>query len=74
MIRDAIERRGPAELPQAPDTSRPRPARIYDYMLGGKDNFAADRAMAERALARVPAGRTAARENRALHGRAVRDL
>jgi hypothetical protein len=71
MIRDAIERRGPAELPQAPDTSRPRPARIYDYMLGGKDNFAADRAMAERALARVPAGRTAARENRALHGRAV---
>jgi hypothetical protein len=74
MIRDVTERRGPAELPQETDTSRPHPARIYDFMLGGKNHFAADRAVAERALARVPAGRTAARENRAFLGRAVRYL
>ena len=32
-------------------TSVPRIARIYDYWLGGKDNFAADREAAERAMA-----------------------
>jgi hypothetical protein len=74
MIRDVTGRRGPAELPQETDTSRPHPARIYDYVLGGKNHFAADRAVADRALARVPAGRTAARENRAFLGRAVRYL
>jgi len=74
MIGDVTERRGPAELPQETDTSRPHPARIYDYVLGGKNHFAADRAVADRALARVPAGRTAARENRAFLGRAVRYL
>ena len=36
-----------AELPPEIDTSRPHPARMYDYFLGGKDNFAADRAVAE---------------------------
>jgi hypothetical protein len=41
---------------------------------GGKNHFAADRELADRALARVPAGRTAARENRAFLGRAVRYL
>jgi hypothetical protein len=68
--------RGSAMAEAAPeiDTSRPDPARIYDYMLGGKDHFAADREVADRVLARVPAVRTAARENRALLGRAVRYL
>jgi hypothetical protein len=33
------------------DTSVPHIARIYDYWLGGKDNFAADREAAERAMA-----------------------
>jgi hypothetical protein len=56
------------------DTSRPAPARISDYLLGGKDSFAADREVADRVLASVPAGRTAARENRAFLGRAVRYL
>ena len=74
MIRDVAERRGAAELPQETDTSRPHPARIYDYVLGGKNHFAADRVVADRVLARVPAGRTAARENRAFLGRAVRYL
>ena len=38
------------------DTSRPHPARIYDYWLGGTDNFAADRDAAERVLAVLPPG------------------
>ena len=63
-----------AEVLPEIDTSRPHPARIYDYMLGGKNHFTADRELAERVLARVPAGRTAARENRAFLGRAVRYL
>ena len=39
------------DLPPEIDTSRPHPARIYDYGLGGKNHFAADREVAERALA-----------------------
>jgi hypothetical protein len=56
------------------DTAKPHAARIYDYYLGGKDNFAADRRTAERAMAFWPTVRTAARENRAFLGRAVRFL
>jgi hypothetical protein len=62
------------EVPSEIDTSRPAPARIYDYVLGGKDSFAADREVADGVLARMPAVRTAARENRAFLGRAVRYL
>ncbi len=36
------------------DTSKAHPARIYDYWLGGKDNFAADREAAELALQAYP--------------------
>ena len=56
------------------DLSVPHSARMYDYYLGGKDNFAADRETAERSLKSWPGGRTAARENRAFLGRAVRYL
>src|SRR6201988_3808581 len=56
------------------DTSKPHAARIYDYLLGGKDHFAVDRETAEAAIATIPTGRTAARENRAFLGRAVRYL
>jgi hypothetical protein len=56
------------------DTSRPHPARVYDYLLGGKSNFAADRALAEQMLQATPDLRTAARENRAFLGRAVQYL
>ena len=56
------------------DTSKPHPARMYDYYLGGKNHFAADRETAEKGLAAWPAGRLAARENRAFLGRAVRFL
>jgi S-adenosyl methyltransferase len=61
-------------LPIEIDTSRPHPARMYDYLLGGKDNFAADRETATVALEAWPTARTAARENRAFLGRAVRYL
>jgi hypothetical protein len=60
--------------PPGIDTSKPHSARIYDYFLGGKDNFAADRAVGDKALEAWPAMRTAARENRAFLGRAVRYL
>jgi SAM-dependent methyltransferase len=56
------------------DISRPHAARMYDYYLGGKDNFAADRKTAEEAMRSWPAVRTAVRENRAFLGRAVRYL
>jgi hypothetical protein len=46
------------------DASVPSPARMYDYYLGGKDNFPADRQAAERALKVVPSGREVARANR----------
>ena len=65
---------GMADLPPEIDTSRPHPARMYDYYLGGKNHFAADREVAARLLAAVPSVRTGARENRAFLGRAVRFL
>ena len=50
------------------------PARVYDYWLGGKDNFAADREAAERVLAAAPGLRFRVRANRAFLGRATRYL
>ena len=47
---------------------------MYDFFLGGKDNFEADRAAAAGVLAAFPSMRTAARENRAFLSRAVRYL
>jgi S-adenosyl methyltransferase len=49
-------------------------ARIYDYFLGGKDNFAADRKAAEQILRIIPEARSGALVNRAFLGRAVRFL
>jgi SAM-dependent methyltransferase len=56
------------------DVSRAHSARMYDYYLGGKDHFAADRVTAEKAMRSWGAVRTAVRENRAFLGRAVRYL
>jgi len=56
------------------DTSRAHPARMYDYLLGGEDNFEADRAAIDALLRAVPTARAGARENRAFLGRAVRYL
>jgi len=47
---------------------------MYDYYLGGKDNFEADRAAAEKVLAAAPEIRQVAVENRAFVGRVVRYL
>jgi hypothetical protein len=63
-----------AELPAEINTSEPHPARIYDYFIGGTNNFAADRDTAAEVLRRSPAAHIAARENRAFLGRAVRYL
>jgi S-adenosyl methyltransferase len=65
---------GFAGLPPEVDTTKPHSARIYDYLLGGTDNFAADKAIAEQAVAAWPSIRVAARENRAFVGRAVKYL
>ena len=50
------------------------PARIYDYWLGGKDNFEADRIAGEETIAAYPAIRASARANRAFLARSVRFL
>ena len=68
-----VEGSAPAAVPGI-DTSKPHPARMYDYYLGGKNHFAADRETAEKGLAGWQSGRLAARENRAFLGRAVRFL
>jgi hypothetical protein len=56
------------------DPTVPNVARIYDALLGGKDNFAADRQAAAKLLEAVPGAAVAARENRAFLHRAVRYL
>ena len=56
------------------DTSVAHPARVYDYWLGGKDNFAADREAAEAAIAVNPFIVPGVRTNREFLGRAVRYL
>jgi hypothetical protein len=56
------------------NTGVPNPARIYDYLLGGKDNFPADRDVAEQLLAIAPVARDVVEDNRAFLRRAVRVL
>jgi hypothetical protein len=56
------------------DTSMAHCARVYDYWLGGKDNFAADRHAAEQAIRDFPDIVPTARANRAFLGRTVRFL
>ena len=56
------------------DTTVAHIARVYDYWLGGKDNFAVDRIAAERVIAAFPDIIRSARGNRAFLGRAVQYL
>src|ERR1700690_2706768 len=56
------------------DTSVANQARIYDYLLGGKDNYAADRAAVDAVLKVAPKLGFTARANRAFLGRVVRYL
>jgi hypothetical protein len=52
----------------------PSAARVYDYLLGGKDHYPADRAVAESMIAQLPNVRTAVQWNRAFLRRVVRYL
>ena len=61
-------------VPAGIDATVPNAARMYDYYLGGKDNYAADRAAAEAVLAVAPEMREAARSGRALIKRVVEHL
>ena len=64
-----------AEQQSAPsgiDTRIPNMARMYDYALGGKDNFAADRAAVEKLFSFSPENKDVPRANRRFLGRAVR--
>ncbi|MBO0803342.1 MAG: SAM-dependent methyltransferase [Nocardiopsaceae bacterium] len=54
------------------DTSRPTAARVYDYLLGGKDNFEADRRTGDLGIAGYPQAPMVARAERAYLGRVVR--
>ncbi|OIJ68133.1 SAM-dependent methyltransferase [Streptomyces mangrovisoli] len=54
------------------DTSRPHPARIYDYLLGGKDNYDIDREAGDALAAAAPEVRVSVRANRAFLRRAVK--
>jgi O-methyltransferase involved in polyketide biosynthesis len=65
---------GPDEIARAWgfDPSKPSAARIYDYLLGGKDHFAADRHAAQRLVSALPDAAIAARANRAFLTAAVR--
>ncbi|HEX3711546.1 MAG TPA: SAM-dependent methyltransferase [Trebonia sp.] len=53
------------------DPSTPSIARVYDYLLDGKDNFAVDREVAQKLLAAAPTAAAVMRENRQFLGRAV---
>jgi O-methyltransferase involved in polyketide biosynthesis len=53
------------------DQTAPNVARVYDYMLGGKDNFAADRELAAQLNENAPNSAWMARQNRAFLARAV---
>lgn len=53
------------------DIDTPAAARIYDYLLGGKDNYAADRAAADAVLAVLPSARGMALANRRFAARAA---
>ncbi len=56
------------------DASRPNVARVYDYLLGGQDNFAADRALGDEIIAGLPEIQAGVLAQRAVLGRVVRYL
>ncbi|WP_371686135.1 SAM-dependent methyltransferase [Micromonospora sp. 15K316] len=60
--------------PSGVDASVPHSARVYDWWLGGKDNFAADRAMGAALVEAIPTLRAMAKENRRFVHRVARFL
>jgi hypothetical protein len=65
---------GALPAPSGLDTSRPNVARVYDFLLGGKDHFEADRAAAEMLVQVLPHSALACSQNRQFLGRVVRYL
>jgi SAM-dependent methyltransferase len=65
---------GTQQLPPEINTNVPQSARVYDYWLGGKDHFPADRAVGDAIAEALPSIRTQVRAQRAFLGRAVRYL
>jgi S-adenosyl methyltransferase len=61
----------PEQVPAGVDNTRPSPARMYDYMLGGTHNFQVDRDATEEFRAQLPDLEDAAWANRGFHGRAA---
>lgn len=59
-------------VPPGVDPATPTPARLYDYFLGGSNNFEVDRMLAERIRVLVPEISDSAWANRAFHQRAAR--
>src|SRR3984957_15279771 len=77
MARNWYDSVVPADATPPPrdiDVSVAHPARVYDYWLGGKDNFAADRVAAEQVLQAKPGIRANVRANRRFLARAVQFL
>ena len=64
----------PGHISPEIDTTTANVARMYDYWLGGKDNFEADRVAAEKVLTQMPGQRRSALANRQFLRRAVRFL
>ena len=64
----------PAQERRAIDTTVAHSARVHDYWLGGKDNFAADRAAGDAVMEAYPGIVMSVRANRAFLARAVRFL
>jgi SAM-dependent methyltransferase len=65
---------GTQQVPPEINTNVPQSARVYDYWLGGKDHFPADRALGDAIAGALPTIRTQVRAQRAFLGRAVRYL
>src|SRR6185437_10154877 len=74
MATDETAQSGNKTGPLPFDTTKAHQARVYNYLLGGKDNYEADRAATEAAIKVWPGMASTARANRAFLGRAVRYL
>src|SRR5512138_3216400 len=71
----ADDAQGPMrKVPVGVDANVPSVARVYDALLGGKDNFAVDRAIADKLMELTPGGANVPLYNRAVLGRAVRHM
>jgi hypothetical protein len=62
------------KMPAGVDATVPSVARVYDALLGGKDNFTVDRAIADKLMELTPGGADVPLYNRAVLGRGVRHM